>query len=207
MPRPRRPARWLLPVAVIGVSVLAACAGSPDAPAPPGTSRGVIDSTIPIAEEVRRFIATVDSVPTRLRHGARSRDELVARFLRAVETRDSLELPRLILQRDEFIGVYYPYTQFTAPPYELSPSLLWFQMQNRSSRGIGRLLDRHGGRALGARDLTCPAPPLEQAGNRIWHGCTMTVVDSAGARRVRRLFGEMLEREGVWKFLSFANDY
>jgi len=205
--RPHPPRAWAHTLLTLVLALSAGCQDPAPAHSPQRANAGVVDSTLPIAEEIRRFVVTVDSVPTRLREGARSRDELVARFLRAVESRDTLEFPRLHLQRDEFIGVYFPHTPFVAPPYELSPALLWFQMQNRSSRGIGRLLDRDGGRRLGATTVTCPDSAVHQERNRIWNGCTVTVRDSAGVSRVRQLFGGILERDGVWKFLSFSNDY
>lgn len=206
-PDPARLRRWLLPLAVSATILLAACGGRGDDPVPPRASPGVVDSTLPIAEEIRRFVATVDSLPRALRHGAPDRESLVRAFVRAVERRDSLALPGLILQRDEFIALYYPSTSFTAPPYELSPSLVWFQMQNRSSRGITRLLQRDGGRPLGYLGTTCPDTGRVEGANRIWDRCTVRVRDSSGVMRERRLFGGMMEREGTWKFLTFANEY
>lgn len=186
--------------------LLGGCEGAPrPEPAPP--VQGAVDSTLPIAEEVRRFIGTVDSVPVALRGGAPSRDELVARFVRAVELGDTLAFPALLVQADEFIGLYYPHSRYTAPPYELSPSLLWFQMVNQSSRGIARLLQRDGGRPLGYRGMTCPGPPLEEGPNRIWDGCVVRLSEAGGAERERRLFGAILERDRTFKFLTFANAY
>jgi hypothetical protein len=166
-----------------------------------------VDSVLPIEEEVRRFLGTVDSVPGTLRHGAPSIETLVQRFLRAVEAHDTQAFPRLVLQRDEFIGVYYPHTQFTSPPYTLSPALLWFQMQNRSSRGVTRLLQRDGGRPIPSWSLRCPPSGRIEGPNRLWEGCLVEVVDSAGEARGRRLFGTIIERDRTFKFLTFANEY
>lgn len=168
--------------------------------------QGIVDSVFPIDEEIRRFTATLDSVPAALRHGAPDREALVARFIRAVETRDTLELPRLLLQRDEFIALYYPSSQYTTRPYELAPALLWFRMENTSSRGINRLLERMGGRALGYAGMTCPDQPRVEGRNRIWEGCTVMTGESGGPGVARQLFGDILERDGIWKFLSYAND-
>lgn len=167
--------------------------------------QGIVDSVFPIDEEIRRFVATLDSVPTALRHGAGSREELVERFIRAVETRDIAELPRLVIQQDEFITFYYPHTRYTQRPYELAPALLWFQMENPSSRGLNRLMERMGGRSLGYAGLDCPDQPLIEERNRIWEGCTVTVRGQDGNMAPHRLFGAMLERDGTWKFLSYAN--
>jgi hypothetical protein len=188
----------------LAATLLAGCtASSADVPE---TAGGVIDSTLPIEEEIRRFVLTVDSVPTALREGAGSLQELSTRFLQAIEQRHTVELARLLLQRDEFIGVYYPQTAFTAPPYELSPGLVWFQMQNRSSRGISRLLQRDGGRALAGGPVHC-ATERREGESRIWDHCTVEATDSTGSRRDRRLFGGILEHGGTFKFLTYANEY
>lgn len=176
-------------------------AGGPAAPV------AVIDSTFPIEEEIRRFRATVSGVPATLREGAPSIEALVSRFAAAVESADTAALARLVLQRDEFIGVYYPHTRYTTAPYELSPALLWFQMQNRSSRGLGRLLAREGGRPLGVTGYRCGQEPRHEATNRIWEGCTVEVRPAGGAPRMRTLFGSILEQGGRFKFLTYANDY
>lgn len=194
-------------LALSGAVLLAACGMAEQEEPRASTAGGVVDSTFPIEEEIRRFVATVDSLPSRLREGAASREALVHRFVQAVETLDTLELVRLLLQRDEFIALYYPHTRFTSPPYELAPGLLWFQMQNVSSRGIGRLLARDGGRPLGVLGVECGPEPVVEERNRLWPACQVLVRDPAGVARRRTLFGTMLERDGVWKFLGYNNEY
>lgn len=192
-----------VPVTLLGI-LLAACGTVERSDS---ADRGVIDSVFPIEEEIRRFAATLDSVPAALRGGTPSREALIARFVQAVETRDTSALSRLVLQRDEFLGMYYPHSRYTRRPYQLAPALLWFQMENPSARGLNRLLDRHGGSELGYQELTCPAEPLIEERNRIWEGCTVTLRDPDGTEVTRRLFGAILERDGTWKFLSYANQY
>lgn len=197
--------RLLIALTALMPALLAAACGEVEEPPP--AHQAVIDSVFPIEEEIRRFVATVDSVPTALYEGAASREELVRRFIGAVEARDPAELSRLALQRDEFIGLYYPHTRYTTRPYELAPALLWFQMENPSSRGVNRLLERMGGRDLDFEGLTCPDEPLVQEANRIWEHCTVRVRGADGQHAERRLFGAMLERGGRWKFLSYANEF
>lgn len=197
--------RLLIALAALMPALLAAACGEVEEPPP--ARQAVIDSVFPIEEEIRRFAASLDSVPTALYEGAASREELVQRFIRAVEARDADEFSRLVLQRDEFIGLYYPHTRYTARPYELAPALLWFQMENPSSRGLSRLLARLGGRDLEFQRLTCPEAPLVEEQNRIWEHCTVRVRGADGPHAERRLFGAMLERGGRWKFLSYANEF
>lgn len=195
----------MLPLGILAALFLLACAGAEPVPDTPATVAGrVVDSTFPIEEEIRRFAATVESLPMALRGGAPDRDALVARLVQAVERRDTLALAPLVVQRDEFISLYYPHTTFTRPPYELSPALVWFQMQNVSSRGISRLLQRDGGGPLGVTGVRCPTPPREEGPNRIWEGC-LAIIGAAATER--RLFGPILERGGTWKFLTLSNEY
>jgi hypothetical protein len=201
-PRAPRPVTWPIPLAL---ALLASACGTVEEP--PQVPLGVVDSVFPIDEEIRRFAATLDSVPAALYDGAASREELVRRFIRAVETRNADELARLVLQRDEFIGLYYPHTRYTARPYELAPALLWFRMESPSSRGLSRLLERMGGRDLDFEGLACPGEPLVEERNRIWEHCTVRVRGADGRHAERRLFGAILEREGRWKFLSYANEF
>ena len=203
--RLRRPRSPLFAGLLILSGLLVAGCGTVEEAEP--VVQGIVDSVFPIDEEIRRFVATLDSVPAALRHGAGSRDELVQRFIRAVETRDTTELPRLVIQRDEFITFYYPHTRYTERPYELAPALLWFQMENPSSRGLNRLLERLGGRSLDFEGLSCPDEPRMEERNRIWDGCTVRVRGQDGTVAPHQLFGSILERDGTWKFLSYANAF
>lgn len=202
-PQLRRPSSHFFPGHLLLAGLLLGGCGTVSEAEP--VVQGIVDSVFPIDEEIRRFMATLDSVPTALRYGAGSRDELVQRFIRAVETRDTTELPRLVIQRDEFITFYYPHTRYTERPYELAPALLWFQMENPSSRGLNRLLERMGGRSLSFEGLSCPDEPLIEERNRIWEGCSVTVRGQDGTVQPHQLFGAILERDGTWKFLSYAN--
>jgi hypothetical protein len=179
---------------------------------PPATERAEtrrrpvhVDSVFPIEEEIRRFRATLDEQPTRLRGGASSRDSLVARFIRALERRDSVTLAEMHLSAAEFGYLYYPYTRYTREPYELKPALLWFQIQNASSRGITRALRDLGGRSLGYVDYRCEQEPEVLGEGRSWSGCRVRCQVGGNTVEVR-LFGSIFEREGHYKFISYAND-
>jgi hypothetical protein len=166
----------------------------------------VIDSIRPIEEEVHRFRGQVSGLPRRLEGGARSRDALVRTWVRAVERRDTLALRRLLLAAGEFIAFYYPESPFTAPPYRQAPGVRWFLMVNASSQGVTRVLRRHGGTSLGFRGYACDSAPTVLGRNRLWTRCRLRLVE--GERVVeRRLFGPILERDGRFKFLTYASDY
>jgi hypothetical protein len=169
------------------------------------TAVGVVDSIFPIEEELRRFRATLAEHPQALDEAAPSRDALVARFVAALQATDTAELRRMALTRAEFAYLYYPTAQFAQPPYELSPALVWYRLESYSSRGLVRALDRFGGRPLRVTGHDCEESPLVQGGNRIWHGCVLHARDAADSPVSLSLLGPVLEREGEFKMLSYAN--
>lgn len=166
-----------------------------------------IDSILPIEEALRRFRETVGPELTTLDGGARSRDALVARFVEALATHDTTAFADMLMSAAEYAWLYYPHTRYSAPPYRQAPELVWFQVQNGTSRGLGRLLTRLGGTALEVLDHRCAPEPLAEGPNRIWEQCTLSVGTPGGEAREMRLFGSVLERAGVFKFVSYTNDF
>jgi hypothetical protein len=166
-----------------------------------------VDSIFPIEEEIRRFHAVLGPDPGRLSGGAGSVDALVDRFERALAEADTTAFADMLMTRDEFGWLHYPTTIFTAPPYELGPSLVWFQIENGSSRGLGRLLDRLGGRPVEFVEHTCPPEPVIQGINRVWEGCVVRFDTPDEDPRELQLFGSILERDGVFKFVSYTNGF
>lgn len=164
-----------------------------------------VDSVFPIEEELRRFRATLDDHPERLAQAAPDRDELIRRFVAALEAGDLPGLQALALTRAEFAYLYYPYTRYTRRPYELGPAIVWFEMQNYSGRGLSRALQRYGGRPLGVAGYRCPEDPLLEGENRIWTGCVVEHITAGGRTQALPLLGPILERRGEFKFLSHAN--
>lgn len=214
-----RGARAVAVGAFLGLLGLAQACGRADAPsraaasdtvptAASDTVRTVVDSILPVEEALRRFRATLPGdPPTSLSGGAPSRDALVARFVAAVEAADTAAFRDMLLTRAEFAWLYYPHTRFTAPPYELAPDLLWFQIENGTSRGFGRLLDRMGGRPVHADGYACPSEARAEGPNRLWEDCAVHLRPPGAEPRDLRLFGSILERGGVYKFVSYSNGF
>ncbi len=166
-----------------------------------------VDSIFPIEESLRRFRAELGPAPSRLSGGAASRDALVERFVASLAASDTAAFADMLMTRDEFGWLYYPHTRYTSRPYELAPALLWFQIENGTSRGIGRLLDRLGGTTLAVLDYTCAPEPLLEERNHIWEDCAVRIDPPEGEPTYMRLFGSILERDGVFKFASYTNDF
>lgn len=164
-----------------------------------------VDSIFPLEESVRRFRVGLPSV-SGLSGGARSREGLVRKFVGAVARSDTATIRRLVLDRAEFAYLYYPSSPYAARPYSQPPGLLWLQIQLNSEKGIVRVLRRYGGHRLSHATHECPAAPLRQGENRLWQACSMRLsVD--GVTTGKRLFGTIVERDGRFKFVSYANDF
>lgn len=165
----------------------------------------VVDSIRPIPEELARFRASLQEEPTALRGGAASLEALVTHFVDALAMRDSVALREMLISRAEFALLYYPHTRFTAKPYELSPQLLWFQMQNGTGRGIARALRRFGGAPVELADYTCRPEPDVEGPNLLWRDCVVRIAPAVDDTITTRLFGSILERDGRFKFVSYSN--
>jgi hypothetical protein len=168
---------------------------------------GVVDSILPIEEEMRRFREVLGPEPDGLTGGAPSRDALVARFAAAIVASDTAAFADMLMTLDEFGWLYYPHSRFTAPPYELPPGLVWFQIENGSGSGIGRLFERHVGRPFTLLGYSCDPEPVVEERNRVWERCDVRFDTPDDKPRDLQLFGSILERGGVFKFMSYANGY
>jgi hypothetical protein len=200
----------LLFTALAAAGSAAACATEGAGTTPPAAEQpvrqGVVDSIFPVDEAIRRFQATLPFAPTELENAAASRDELVRCFVAALEAGDRDALVRLVLNRAEYGYLYYEHTRFTRDAYYLPPEILWEQMQNRSGRGLTRLLERIAGQPLGFRGYQCPADAVQEGPNTVWHECTVRYADRQGREVEARLFGTVVERDGRFKFVSYSND-
>jgi hypothetical protein len=165
----------------------------------------IIDSILPVEEEIRRFQATIPDRPTRFSSGAHSRPELVARFVRAIEKNDTTALAGLVVNRAEFGYLIYPTSPNAVPPYRQSPELVWLSRAASTDKGMTRLLARFGGRPLGYAGFACEPSSDRQGENVLWPGCVVKRVTSAGDTTRIRLFGPIVGRGGQFKFLSLSN--
>ncbi len=189
--------------AMAGLVSAAACADGAASGAKRPPQAGVVDSALPIEEALRRFREGM-AEPAALRGGAPSREALVRELVAALEARDTAGLRRLVLDAEEFAWLYYPASPLSRAPYELPPDLVWFQMEGQSRKGASLLLGERAGAALGYLGHTCGSERTEGA-NRIYGHCVLRRVTAAGDTLGERLFGLIVERGGVFKFVSYAN--
>ena len=168
----------------------------------------VVDSILPVEEELRRFRAALpgDSA-TALIGGSRSREALVRRFVLALAANDTNDLRAMAVRGREFADLYYPESPYTRPPYRQSPALAWSLIQNPSTSGLTRLVRRLGGKPIVYLGHSCDPKIVREGKNVRYAGCLLRLVDEKGDTVTKRYFGSILERDGRFKFLSYTNQF
>lgn len=190
-------------VFLIGGLALTSGCGNGDARASETRPRAVVDSAVSVEVALEDFRRDLPR-PAGLAGGFPTREELVRKFIAALEAADTAALRRMVLQRDEFAWLYYPTTQFTRKPYELPPGLLWFQMQGQTEKGASLLLSERAGGPLRYLGHECRSERREGE-NMVYGHCVVRRVAATGDTVGDRLFGLVVERGGTYKFVSYAN--
>lgn len=168
----------------------------------------VVDSIRPIEEELRRFRAAADGdSATELDGGESSRGQLVRQFIVAIAEADTVRLREMMLTPREFSDLLYPESPYMRPPYRQAPGLVWSRIEASGTTGLTRLLRRLGGQPVRYLAHTCSGTPESYGSNRIWKGCVVRIRGAAGQTAAVRLFGSIVERDGVFKFVNYANDF
>jgi len=188
-----------------GLLALAGCQSTPrlDAAQERDSSRTAAQAATRDSQ-LARFRAGLPAVD-HLSGGAASREELASRFLEAMTARDTAALRRLVLTKAEFAWLYYPTAREALPPYDLDPELMWFAHEGRSERGIRAALEVLAGRGDSYLGLDCPVPARQEGRNSLWGFCRIRHRVPAGAGSTDQLFGLIIERDGVYKVVSYAN--
>ena len=204
--------RWRLGALLLAVTT--ACADK-SAPSPADeqakhiaevvAAGGVVDSILPIAEQLRRFRDALPPTDT-LRHASPSRDALVTRWAAAIARNDTSDLNAMIMDRDEFAWLYYTDSPLSKPPYEAPPELLWGQLLASSNKGATQLVNRFGGSRVTASRLRCPTPPDTQGANVLHSKCEVRLTAPGKTPVDGILFGTILERGGRFKFVGLSTD-
>ena len=201
---------------------LAACDGSPATarPVPAGTvSTSPPVAVAPAARTVAppsaaepsaamdsmlaRFRSRTAGRAERLREGGRSVDDIAARYVRAISARDTQAVRSLLATRAEFADLFFPSSPYARPPYEMDPEVVWMQLFANSDKGTVRAFRELGGSGITYVGHRCA--DVRRQGPNTLHGCDVTVRWPSGEERELRLFGPIVERSGVFKFLSLDN--
>ena len=198
---------------IVQLALLLACSGdrAPSATAAaaadsvPRTPQH-IDSVVPREVAIERFRAG-HPASHRFKGGASSRDALVKAWVKAIEHADTTALKQMLVTRDEFAWLYYPTASQGLPPYDLSPSLLWFMTDGQTSKGLRRLLEERAGKPMHVIGYSCDPKSTTEGENIVWGPCELKRVKAPGDTVQERLFGLIVERGGEWKFLSYKGRF
>ena len=192
--------RLLLPLALVS----GGCQEQPQPSTRADTARGVVvDSALPIGTLLQRFQAGLPE-PRILSPSASSREELTRRYLDAVARSDTVALGELHISRAEYAFLYFPASAMMRPPYELPPDVAWLLLTAESGKGISSILRRFGGERLELRAVRCPGDPLREGANIVWRDCVVRYRGEGPGEHERPLFAAIIERDGRFKFFSYA---
>ena len=166
----------------------------------------VVDSIFPVEEELRRFRADLGGDSARVfRGGSPSRDALVQRFVRALAAADTNDLRAMAVRSREFADLYYPESPYARPPYHQPPGLAWSLIQNPSTSGLTKLMRTWGGKPIRLVSHRCDPKVMHDGRTTRYAGCLVRLVEASGDTTTRLMFGSIVERDGVFKFLSYTN--
>ncbi|WP_434478162.1 hypothetical protein [Gemmatimonas sp.] len=165
---------------------------------------GTVDSILPIAVHLERFRAGLPRADT-LASASPSIEALAQRLAAALQSRDTVAMNAMVLSRAEFAYLFYPESAMSKPPYEAPPELLWGQILASSDDGAGKLLARFGGTPVRIRALRCPDAPEQEGANRLHKRCEAELTAPGVTSLKGNVFGTILERNGQFKFVGFAN--
>lgn len=166
----------------------------------------VVDSVLPMEVALDRFRADLEEAAA-LTSGAGTRDALVQDVIDALEANDTTAFEKLAVSRAEWAWLYFPTSPVAHPPYELPPGLAWLQLQEGNRKGVLRALRELGGHDVDYKGYTCDPEPKQEGDNTLWTGCRVTLSRDHGEVVTIGLFGAILERDGRFAVLSFANDF
>lgn len=166
----------------------------------------VVDTIHEMDELIARFRVGLAPPPgMRLKGAAESREELIDRFLAAVQSADTVPLQAMRLDSAEFAWIYFPASPYAQPPYELPPAYVWFHTAAESSKGAQRAARLLSGKAIRYEGYQCADEPEHYGDARLWVSCQLRWRDENGKGWDYRLFGSIIEHDGLFKFVSYAN--
>lgn len=192
---------------VLAALLLTAACGGGERVAEAAPPAEPVDSIRPADEVLARFRDGLPRVDT-LSGGAPSLEALVSRFTAAVEARDSAALRAMALDRAEYAWIHFPSLQRLNPGMNnMRPDVMWMLLEEEGRKGMTRVMRRLGGGEARFGGWRCEDAPQVEGALRYWHACTVEVVAPDGSSAAMQLFGSVVEQDGRYKVVSWANDF
>ncbi|MBM4267485.1 MAG: hypothetical protein FJ144_12875 [Deltaproteobacteria bacterium] len=153
--------------------------------------------------------AAAEATVTRLSGGAPTLDELVGRFATALSENDRAALEALRVTQAEYRDLIVPGNVKPGEPPQIvgaEASEYFFGVMNtKSAYYRDALLKSYAGKKLSIREVRFEKGVQQYAGHRAHKRLLLTVVDETGATHEIRT-GSIVERDGVFKLMSFIRD-
>lgn len=169
------------------------------------SSANAVGSVAPTDVLLRQFQAGVPRQDT-LTGASPTREALTRRYLRALAQSDTAALRDMHITRAEYAHLYFPSSKMMSPPYELPPDVAWLLLTTESNKGIRAIMRKFEGQELTLESVRCPGDPLREDPNVVWRDCVVRYRGEGDAVRERPLFAAIIERDGRFKFFSYATN-
>lgn len=168
----------------------------------------IVDSARSPEEDLRRFRAMLGGEPAaRLAGGSSSSDHLIRRLVEAVAARDTAAMRSMVLTAREYADLVYPSSPYMRPPYAQPAALAWMQIAHASVSGFKRLIERRGGIRFTLDGYHCDPAVKREGENVLRSGCVLRLSAPGVGSATERWFGSIIERDGQFKFVSYANQF
>ena len=188
----------LLIACILAACVLIACDEPADSAAA-GTMAAVADTARGYA------IEPLPQAALSLEGAAESLDDLLRTVERGLAERDTARLHDLMINEREFRDILFPAFPASHPPINASFETVWILQYPDSYRGLHRILERYGGRALRISALRFDDPDQDFI-NFVLHETSRVDVNIDGKiLRNVRLFGSVIRVGDQWKVLTYPD--
>jgi hypothetical protein len=140
---------------------------------------------------------------------ARSRDELIARFLEALQQNDNAELERLKVSEEEYVGFILPGSVAPGQPLRKWPrevsGYFYRDLNTKSMYAQQALLHDFGGRGLKLESVEYEEGTKKYANHVAYRQLRLKLKEPDGSES-RLATGSIAEVKGRYKFVSFVAD-
>ncbi|HEV7731626.1 MAG TPA: hypothetical protein VGR62_05665 [Candidatus Binatia bacterium] len=143
------------------------------------------------------------------RAAAPSLDDLVARLLAALESKDKTALRRLRVSRREYVKIIMPgFVEPGAAPRLIAPSendFWWSMLDAKSQYSELGILSEFGGRRYTVKEITFLKGTEEYAWYTAHKRIAITLAGPDGGEATLQM-GSVVEANGAFKFVSYVRD-
>ena len=196
--------RYFLALLLPALSLIACGSRSDTAPDPAGKRLELSTA----ANTPSLPVVPVSGEP-RLKHGARTPEELVSTVLRAFSTGDTVALTDVLIDEREWKEYLYPEFSLHYPAAKDMrrevKEYLWQNHAMGSAKSLLKGLAKLGGRTLRLESISYDDTLQRFASYQIHQGTVAGVVDAKGERSEITSLGSIVEMDGVYKLLSYRD--